>query len=1192
MKKENQGKPLTPPSVPDPEVVRFGHFSPLRLFTIIISSIFFAEIFAMLVVYVLHPLPYYLKTLIDAGIMVVLIFPILHLFSFRPLIRHINERKQAEEKLRRAYEGLEQRVQDRTEELKIANSELEDEIKVRRQTESALQESEQRLARAQEIAHLGSWELDLLSNQLTWSDEVYRIFGFQPQEFDASYEAFLGAVHPDDRAVVNEAYFGSIRDFRDIYEIEHRIVKRGSGEIRLVHEKCEHFRNETGQIVRSAGMVHDITERKKAEGKLQQLNRTLQAMSASNQAMMRAKSETELLDDVCKIVVQDCGYAMVWIGYAEDNEEKLVRPMASAGFEEGYLETLKITWSDTERGRGPTGTAIRTGKHQGCRNMLTDPQFAPWREQAEKRGYNSSLVLPLMTNGQVFGAITIYSREPEAFSADEEKLLTELASDLSNGIETIRLREIRALIEAQLRLARDELEIRVEKRTVELAAANRKLSDEITERKEIERQLRIQTAAMEAAANGILITDPGGCILWTNPAVTRISGYVDRDLVGQNTHIFNSGKQDSAFYQDMWETILSGQVWHGELTNRRKDGTAYVEEQTITPVRNEDAQISHFIAIKQDITERKLIYAQLEDSNRELRMITASERRQRFLAEGLAESSMVLNMSLELHAVLDHIFEQTRRTIPYLMADIVLIEDRVANVVRQWGEGNPEARTIFENDSLPLQQFPIWENICETKSTFILPDTSLNDQWDSYFGMRWIRSYIGAPLIYNDQVIGIINLISDQADVLHDGVAKTLKAFAAPAAVAIQNARLYETEQQNRKAAEILSAASVSLAQTLDIQMVMETILDYVQSILPSEVAFVILSEGDERYRIRAARTGAEHETLREIFLDQTMDLLNNPITRSYLTKHENTVIPDSREISDWNAPPELGFLNCWLGIPLESMGKILGIVVAAHSTPNYFTKNQIHLMEAVVKQAVVALQNAWLFEQVRSGRERLQQLSRHLVEIQENERKYIARELHDETSQSLTSLKIGLQVIEQKAAGHQLLLDQVANLKSLADESLESLHRLAANLRPASLDHLGLVDALTGLIESTRQRSSINAHFKIMGSVPAALVTEEMETSIYRIVQESLTNVIRHAQAAHVDIILEWQAEKIVIIIEDDGVGMDLQKARESGRLGVIGMQERAEMLGGKLLVDSAPQVGTTLVVEIPYVHSNTISR
>jgi signal transduction histidine kinase len=415
---------------------------------------------------------------------------------------------------------------------------------------------------------------------------------------------------------------------------------------------------------------------------------------------------------------------------------------------------------------------------------------------------------------------------------------------------------------------------------------------------------------------------------------------------------------------------------------------------------------------------------------------------------------------------------------------------------------------------------------------------------------------------------------------------KTLRAFAAAAAVAIQNARLYENEQENRKFAEILSAASVALAQTLDTQMVIETILDYVQFVMPFDVAFVVMNEGDERYKIRAVHTRDDHRLMRDSLQDQTIDMLSQPIVRSYFMKYESTSIPDSREIPNWDPPAELASFNCWLGIPLESMGKILGLVVVAQTTPHSFLSKQIRLVEAVVKQAVVALQNAWLFEQVRSGRERLQQLSRHLVEVQENERKYIARELHDETSQSLTSLKLGLQVIEQKAAGYEQLIEQIIKLKVLADETLESLHHLAVNLRPASLDHLGLVDALTGLIQSTRQRSGLIAHFKTMGSMPTVPLTDEMETSIYRIAQESITNVIRHAHATYVDVILEWQDDKIVVIIEDDGIGIDMQKASEKGRLGMIGMQERAEMLGGKLLVDSTPEIGTTLVVEIPYAY------
>ncbi|MGE5894838.1 MAG: transporter substrate-binding domain-containing protein [bacterium] len=137
--------------------------------------------------------------------------------------------------------------------------------------EQSLRKSEERLNRSQEIAHLGSWELDLVNNRLSWSDEVYRIFGLKPQEFGATYEAFLEAVHPDDRAAVDAAYSSSLREGRDTYEIEHRVVKKSNGEVRIVHEKCGHIRDGSGRIIRSVGMVHDITERKRAKERIAHL---------------------------------------------------------------------------------------------------------------------------------------------------------------------------------------------------------------------------------------------------------------------------------------------------------------------------------------------------------------------------------------------------------------------------------------------------------------------------------------------------------------------------------------------------------------------------------------------------------------------------------------------------------------------------------------------------------------------------------------------------------------------------------------------------------------------------------------------------------------------------------------------------------------------------------------------------------
>lgn len=145
-------------------------------------------------------------------------------------------------------------------------------ISERKNAEKGLRQSEQRLNRSQEIAHLGSWELDLINNELTWSDEVYRIFGLQPKEFAATYEAFLEYVHPDDRAAVNEAYSGSIAAGSNSYEIEHRVVRKGSREIRFVHEKCQHVRDEAGRIIRSQGMVLDVTERRQIEEKSKQFS--------------------------------------------------------------------------------------------------------------------------------------------------------------------------------------------------------------------------------------------------------------------------------------------------------------------------------------------------------------------------------------------------------------------------------------------------------------------------------------------------------------------------------------------------------------------------------------------------------------------------------------------------------------------------------------------------------------------------------------------------------------------------------------------------------------------------------------------------------------------------------------------------------------------------------------------------------
>jgi PAS domain S-box-containing protein len=213
-------------------------------------------------------------------------------YSNLNLARSLKERDKLLENEQQLTEKLQtsnEELQAVTEELQVSNEELQNQGEGLVHINQALLESEKRLNRSQEIAHLGSWELDIDNNCLSWSDEVYRIFGLQPQEFDATYDAFLDYVHPDDRKAVDEAYSGSIREGQDTYEIEHRIVRKSTGKVRIVHEKCEHFRDSSGRIVRSVGMVHDITERIKAEKALNESEKKYRnIIELANEGIMMA----------------------------------------------------------------------------------------------------------------------------------------------------------------------------------------------------------------------------------------------------------------------------------------------------------------------------------------------------------------------------------------------------------------------------------------------------------------------------------------------------------------------------------------------------------------------------------------------------------------------------------------------------------------------------------------------------------------------------------------------------------------------------------------------------------------------------------------------------------------------------------------------------------------------------------------
>jgi PAS domain S-box-containing protein len=414
-------------------------FSPARFLIITIGGIFLAEVIAMIFIYGFPFLPYYQQVLLDASIMVVLIFPVVYYFSLRPLLLYIKKHQRLENALRQSEERFALAYRSNPAALSITRVEDGCFIEV---NDSFLRQSG--YFRDEVIGHTPD-ELNLYPN---------------PNELEKLEWLLL-----KDRNV-------------DGFEMTVRVK---SGEIRNISVSAEAI--ELGSEVNILAVASDITERKQAEARLQRVNHALFVLKECNKILVRAKNETELLQQMCEVIVDVGEYRMAWVGFAEQDQARSVRPIAQVGFEDGYLGLAQITWADNERGRGLTGTAIREGLTQINQNFQDNPKMEPWRAAALSRGYQSSIALPLKDESSTFGALMIYSASPDGFDDDEVSLLNELAGDMAFGVTTLRVR-------AERNQAYEELELRVQERTAELKMANSELKQEITERKRAEEGLR------------------------------------------------------------------------------------------------------------------------------------------------------------------------------------------------------------------------------------------------------------------------------------------------------------------------------------------------------------------------------------------------------------------------------------------------------------------------------------------------------------------------------------------------------------------------------------------------------------------------------------------------------------------------------------------------------------------------------
>jgi signal transduction histidine kinase len=430
-----------------------------------------------------------------------------------------------------------------------------------------------------------------------------------------------------------------------------------------------------------------------------------------------------------------------------------------------------------------------------------------------------------------------------------------------------------------------------------------------------------------------------------------------------------------------------------------------------------------------------------------------------------------------------------------------------------------------------------------------------------------MRSFLGVPILLRGVAYGNLYLTEKEGgEDFGTEDEELVQLLAAQAAVAVENARLYESARRWSQQLESLNEIGLGLVGELELDRLLELVARRLRELLNARLVTIMLPER-ERLRIAAA-DGEDAAGMVGHRFDRGGSKSGRVLDRGRSERVDSTL--DDPEVDQETA--RLLRARSGLYVPLLGPNGPLGLL-AAHDKlgPDArFDDEDVRLAESFAARAAVAVELSQ-----RVARDAL----RRVVAGQEQERRRLARELHDETGQALTSVLLGLKAVEE-ARSEKDMRGAAASLRELVVATLQDVRRLAVQLRPKALDDFGLGPALERLVESFGQQTGIEAQLEQRLGEPR--LPGEVETTLYRICQEALTNVAKHANARRVTVLLVRRDGAASAIVEDDGQGFSPGTVREDA-LGLAGMRERLALLGGRLEIETAPGAGTTLVAEVP---------